>query len=314
MAVLFCPHCGTQRLAENDLYCRHCGNPYSIPGSESPKPSKQEQHAAALEPSVAELTEIGHGEKTSATGNARDLKTNWLDFWIYVHLPLEVLIGLWTALSSPRSAEALFGIIIIEIPLVGMAISLIVGLRKRKLAAWQLNFLWIVLDVAAMANGRLDEGPATDKLTAFVGYLLLYGLFWGLPNYIYFQKRRVLFTGKPLVEEGPTGLLRTVGRFIWPSVAQQELARRASRQGVYAVAIIAVIQTTLLTFCVLGYPLFGITAADAVDLALFVAIGWGVYKMSRVASVLGILLFLTERILNWGSSQSPACSSQHLYC
>lgn len=230
MAVLFCPHCGSQQVSEEDLYCRKCGNRYSNVSSESPLPSQPEVNPPVANGSTVELTEVVDSEKTAATKNTGEFKTNWLNFWIYFHLPATVLLGI-ASFFSVASVELLFGEIIVEIPLACLAIALITGLRRRKLSAWQLNFLWIFMDVLAFAAERLGDGSIEDKLTTFVGHLIMYGLIWGAPNFIYFEKRRVLFTGEPLVENGLKGVPRAIWRFIWPSVGQQELAQHASRQG-----------------------------------------------------------------------------------
>src|SRR5208282_4402022 len=116
---------------------------------------------------------------------------------------------------------------------------------------------------------------------------------------VYFKKRRVLFTGEPLVEDGLNGLLRAVGRFIWPSVTQEELARKAAREGLYAVGFLLAVKTIAVVFYAFGYPIFGFTLADSLDVAAFVAVGWGIYKLSRLASVLGLIFYLLEQITVW---------------
>ena len=307
MAELFCPRCGTRRPADDDLYCRHCGSRYTNLGSVSSLTSQSEEHPPIATTSTLEPTEV-EGGITAATNHTNELKTNWLDFWIYVRLPLTVLAGI-PVMFKAASPESLFGTIIVEIPLACLAVVLFIGLRKRRLSAWQLNFLWIFLDVLGFAGERVTAS-AGDKLATFVGAFAVYSVIWGAPNYVYFKKRRVLFTGEPLVEDGLSGLLQAVGRFIWPSVTQEKLARKASRQGLYAVAIILVLQILLLAFAAFGHPLSGVQSADLVadslELVLYAAIGWGIYKMSRVASILGVLLYLAERIMLWENQGGPS--------
>jgi tetratricopeptide (TPR) repeat protein len=102
-----------------------------------------------------------------------------------------------------------------------------------------------------------------------------------------------------MVDDGIWGVLKAIGRFLWPVVTDDESARKALWEGVYAVAAIVVIQSILVTLSAFGRTLFGITVRDWVDGAVFAAIGWGIYKQSRAASVLGIILFVVERFVSW---------------
>jgi hypothetical protein len=304
----FCGRCGTPRVSEGDLYCRSCGEPYSQPSVAAPR--------EALPP-TGEIVAIRHAEnraETAAPSSPQEFGTKWLEFWTDIYLPLNVIVGTPIALLTARSAEELLGTILVEIPLVWLAVTLIIGLRHRRLSAWQLNWLWLLIEVFTRSVTRVREQPIADKtgaLALFLGAAFLYGLVWGLPNYIYFRKRRALFSGPPVVDDGIQGLLKAIGRFLWPIVTEEESARKAWREGVYAVAVIVFVQSILVTFSAFGHTLFGVTRKGWVDGALFAAIGWGIYKQSRAASVLGIIFFLVERIVRWttgGSVQETGAS------
>jgi serine protease Do len=292
MSVLFCGRCGTARVAPDDVYCRACGKAYSSVkyGSESTLLTDESAGPPASE-----------GRDALSQPSQSRLPTKWLDFWIYVHLPAEVFLGVPISLFAARTDdEALFGTIIIDALLVWAAVVTWLGLRKRRMAAWQLNWLFIVLDIIGFTNSRISESASGDKATTFIVSFFAYTLFWGLPNYIYFKKRRVLFSGPPLIDGGILGFFKTVGRFIWPPILDRETARKASREGFYAVSIIFVLQVILMAFSAFGHTLFRLTISGWwSDAALFAVIGWGIYRISRTAVLLGIILFLSERFVPW---------------
>jgi hypothetical protein len=114
-----------------------------------------------------------------------------------------VIVGFPVALLQAGSAEQLFGVIAAEIPIAILAISLFVGLRRRRLWAWQLNWLWLLLDVFGMAAQRVPkESAAEEAVGYYVGAVLAYAVVWGTPNYVYFKKRRLLFSGPQIFENG----------------------------------------------------------------------------------------------------------------
>ncbi len=79
-------------------------------------------------------------------------------------------------------------------------------------------------------------------------------------------------------------------RNLWPQLDDLETARSASRQGMWAAAIVAVLTALFAAFGVLGT-----NASAFFDAVLFAVIGIGIYRISRVAAVAGLLLFILER-------------------
>jgi hypothetical protein len=255
------------------------------------------------------------GLEALTSDQAAPISTKWLNFWTYVHLPLGVVIGVPLALSRARSALDLLGTIIFEIPIIWLATATVFGLHKRKLSAWQLNWLCLLADVIGFSFARVGKVAGTEKTATFVSALLMYSLIWGIPNYIYFKKRRVLFSGPPLIEDGVRGIFKTIWRFFWPSTASLESARKASRQGFYAASIVAAMTLLLVSFSALGYPLFGVNSWSLFDASVFVAIAWGTYRMSRTASALGILAYIVEQAVSVATQapqSDPVLISQRL--
>lgn len=76
----------------------------------------------------------------------------------------------------------------------------------------------------------------------------------------------------------------------WPKLTNEKDAKDASVQGVFAAGLNAV-ATTL--FVATG----GIPTTSLLDAAVFAAIGFGIYKMSRIAAVTGLLAYVAERLV-----------------
>ncbi len=106
----------------------------------------------------------------------------WLNFYTYFRLPFSVIIGFFWAFTSTDifvlSVQIIFSI---------LPIFTIIGLHKRKLWGWKLNWILLALDMILYPIER------SDTLTVYVILVILLGLIWFLPNYIYFKKRRHLF-------------------------------------------------------------------------------------------------------------------------
>lgn len=86
---------------------------------------------------------------------------------------------------------------------------------------------------------------------------------------------------------------------LWPDVADMESARAASRQGMWAAILVAVV-----TGLVASFGLLGVDAWAFVDVAVFGAIAFGIYRLSRFAAVAGLLLFIIERVTMFSQTMS----------
>ena len=61
------------------------------------------------------------------------------------------------------------------------------GLHKRFLWGWKLNWGLILIEIFTLSN----NGFTTFK--EFLIRVLIFTILWGVPNYIYFKKRKILF-------------------------------------------------------------------------------------------------------------------------
>lgn len=118
-----------------------------------------------------------------------DLPLSWMEFYNYWLIPVAIFKNL---VIIPLTQETKYGIpsdtlfimgLIISIPLV----FLFIGLRKRRLWGWKLN--WFILVAGVLLN---PLNIAEDVIIYLAGVAFGF-LVWFLPNYIYFKKRRRLF-------------------------------------------------------------------------------------------------------------------------
>lgn len=111
---------------------------------------------------------------------AREIPVGWLKFYTYVRLPVEILFSLFPFFNDSGIGMALF---ILLTPLRGFVL---VGLHRRTLWGWKLNWVYLATTVLLLAW----TGPSL--LSQALG-IPFWALVWGFPNYFYFKRRRHLF-------------------------------------------------------------------------------------------------------------------------
>jgi hypothetical protein len=142
---------------------------------------------------------------------ARVVGTAWLKFWNYVGLPAVCAIGFLATLDLPRFRYEV-------VPIAILAVAVAVGLHRRKLWGWQLN--WLVIAVIYLAF--LVPIPIRDPFASLVGIvthggiqlrsidwtrdslgdlalpvairLVFVSFVWLWPNWIYWKRREKLFS------------------------------------------------------------------------------------------------------------------------
>jgi len=108
----------------------------------------------------------------------------WLYLWTYVRLPLSMLICVLSA-ATEGPVEAALGLI-----WAGFLGFVAYGLATWKRWGWALNWVVIFMEVLFYP---LSRGPANlARQDLIIGWTVVF-LFWGLPNTVYFFKRRWLF-------------------------------------------------------------------------------------------------------------------------
>ena len=166
---MYCPECGAQ-LINNPKFCSNCG--HAINGNGAP--------AGQVTVNPSTDAPVHTGVATSSLG------TKWLRFWNYFSLPVGGVLGLLMSLGVPA-----LGIIMVPIALLQFAV--VYGLHKRKIWAWQWN--WVVI-VLTWFSGVIPNsfGSSADFWAKFIILVPVSGLVWMWPNYVYWKKRRSLFS------------------------------------------------------------------------------------------------------------------------
>lgn len=84
---------------------------------------------------------------------------------------------------------------------------------------------------------------------------------------------------------------------LWPNIYDIQSAKEAMMQGIIAVGFLTFLTAIFTTATIIGYEIpkgFGIDAM--LNAIIFVFIGWGIHKKSRVATFSGFGLYVVERI------------------
>jgi len=83
----------------------------------------------------------------------------------------------------------------------------------------------------------------------------------------------------------------------WPDVSDKNGAEKAIMSGFVAAAFVACVTAAIaLVSIFLHKPILGIDGFGLVDATIFAAIGFGIYRKSRSSAVLGLVVYLVERI------------------
>ncbi|MBM3273182.1 zinc ribbon domain-containing protein [Candidatus Kaiserbacteria bacterium] len=170
---MFCSQCGTQ-LVLNAKFCSKCGLPISE------EPSTVGQFSALKQPAAT----------PAQVRDPATLGTKWLKFWNYFSLPVGGVFGLLMSLGLPALG-------IIMVPLAILQFVVAYGLHHRKLWAWQWNWALVAITYISMLIPTPtpgSHGGTADLVVQFVIKLILGSLIWMWPNYVYWKKRKGLFS------------------------------------------------------------------------------------------------------------------------
>ena len=93
--------------------------------------------------------------------------------------------------------------------------------------------------------------------------------------------------------------------WILPSISDEQSARKASRQGVWACGFVTLSTTLLVVLSHLGWSPHQVSLWALLDAVIFAGVGWGIYRVSRVAAIGGLLLFVLEKVSLWIDNGIP---------
>lgn len=123
-----------------------------------------------------------------------NLGTKWLSFYTYGFLPFRIVAGLVPVLAQyDKLREAGYSPTIsfqdLAPSIIWGIFTLVVlyGLHKRQMWGWTINWVYLFAFVLGSPVGN------TREFGTYVVAIILLGLVFLLPNFIYFKKRKVLF-------------------------------------------------------------------------------------------------------------------------
>jgi hypothetical protein len=100
-------------------------------------------------------------------------------------------------------------------------------------------------------------------------------------------------------------------RAYWPTIWNLKTARSAAMQGFWAAVLVAAITAALSLLSAFGVKLFDFDLSALTDAAAFAVIAFGIYRMSRLAALAGLSLYVLERAYMWATlgPKNPAIAA-----
>ena len=139
-------------------------------------------------------------DKGSTIVNALTYKTAWLSFWIF-KLIFGTFLGFIFNITDVLEHRPAFAtniviyVLIICIIIYAFVISVAIGLIKKRIWAWKANWAIIIGEPLILALEKTPKDASTEHQLAYLlGSFGFLALVWIWPNYIYFKKRRSLFS------------------------------------------------------------------------------------------------------------------------
>ena len=190
--AIFCEDCGTQILLQNELvtiaYCEKCESEFD----ESFKFCQKDGYELVLkEKEIDESPKNINDEPKDSNeidkDKVTDLPMNWYRAFTYAMLPLFIIYFAMTVKWWGGDLTVL---------LIVPTAFLIIG--HHRMSRWAptffnfyifTSFLPILIDYN---NYRMDFGVEVETEVLFLLSILIW-VFWSVPNYIYFNKRKHLF-------------------------------------------------------------------------------------------------------------------------
>jgi hypothetical protein len=90
--------------------------------------------------------------------------------------------------------------------------------------------------------------------------------------------------------------------FWWPQISTIEGAKRAAQGGATAALIVALVTLAFTLYAVYQSPILNLSAWSFADVVIFLAIAFGIWRLSRTAAILGLAFYLAEQATQWASS------------
>lgn len=88
--------------------------------------------------------------------------------------------------------------------------------------------------------------------------------------------------------------------WIWPTIDDLESAKKAAHKGAAAAFVVTIVTGVVSLLAVRGVAIFKELADGSgfIDAGLFIIIGFFIYRLSRIAAVIGLLLYVGEQVIS----------------
>jgi lysylphosphatidylglycerol synthetase-like protein (DUF2156 family) len=129
-------------------------------------------------------------KELKSVSDLSNIPVKWLTFYTYFLLPIGVLRSIIEAFRAlGKSAYFPYGdvVMFVTILLSIFIVAVIVGLHKRRLWGWKLNWVLLIL------NSLMAPFGMAQSIGYYLIFLALVSVVYFWPHYIYFRKRRRLF-------------------------------------------------------------------------------------------------------------------------
>lgn len=135
--------------------------------------------------------------------------TGWLKFWLYFRFPVGLILSLFTFSGAYMNDETLSGdftlIIAMCIDLAVLTLTCITYyyMYKREKIGYILIKIFLIVEliyISINSTFSVQYSTISEYTISIYMSMLLCGLIWTLPNYVYFLKRRWWFEKKEINE------------------------------------------------------------------------------------------------------------------
>ncbi len=83
---------------------------------------------------------------------------------------------------------------------------------------------------------------------------------------------------------------------MFKKITDAETAKKLAKEGAIGSVFIAIITAIAVVISINGTDIYGMDYWAFFDVAIFIIIGLGIYKMSRIAAVLGFIFYVAEQV------------------
>ena len=120
--------------------------------------------------------------------NDEHIGLKWFKFYVYFRIPFYILSLIFVFFSDLELIQSNFVYLSLLILIIGFYVFLFIGMYRKRMWGWHLNWFALILDVLSNPINR------SKNTSEYLIAIIITGLVWFWPNLVYFNKRKFLFT------------------------------------------------------------------------------------------------------------------------